>query len=149
MSEDLFEQIETTIHSEIPLSVSMGIRLVSFDERSVIIEAPLAPNINHKATAFGGSLYNVSVLAGWAAVYGLLQQRQLSAHVVIQKSEIDYVSPVTSDIVGKCLLPAPSQVKRFIETFKKRGKARLTLTTTIHNQGNLAVQFTGQYVVHV
>ena len=146
---DLLKKIETTIHTEIPLSVSMGIKLLSFDDHSLVLEAPLAPNVNHKATAFGGSLYNVSVLAGWAAVYGMLLQRQLSAHVVIQKSEIDYICPVTSNIVGVCLLPPPPKIKRFIQTFEKRGKARISLTTTIDNQEHLAVSFVGQYVIHL
>ena len=147
--QDLIRKIETTIHSEIPLSVSMGVRLVSFDQQAVVVEAPLALNINHKETAFGGSLYNVSVLAGWAAVYGILLQQQLSAHVVIQKSQIDYINPVTSDIIGKCLLPPSSQIRRFVQTFEKHDKARMSLTTTIHDKDKLAVTFVGQYVVHV
>jgi len=59
-SEDLQERID----QEIPLAKHIGIVVESADDTTVVLRAPLAPNGNHKGTAFGGSLYSVAVLSG-------------------------------------------------------------------------------------
>jgi len=38
------------------------------DDSGIILSAPLLPNANYKGTAFGGSLFSVAVLTGWAWV---------------------------------------------------------------------------------
>ena len=36
---------------------------------TVVIEAPLAPNINHRKTVFGGSASALGILAAWSLVH--------------------------------------------------------------------------------
>ena len=50
------------------LAKHIGIVVESADDSAVVLRAPLAPNANYKGTAFGGSLYSVAVLTGWAWV---------------------------------------------------------------------------------
>jgi len=145
----LHKKIESTIHSEIPLCKQMGISIEKFDDEGLIAKAPLAPNINHKNSAFGGSLYNVCVIAGWSMVYGILLQKDISAHVVIQHSNIDYRTAVTSeDIVAFCESPKDRVIEKFIKTFEKRGMSRIALVVKIMQNDELAVHFEGKYVIH-
>ncbi len=46
------------------------------DDEPVVLRAPLAPNANHKGTAFGGSLYSLAVLTGWAWAHALSRDAQ-------------------------------------------------------------------------
>ena len=47
-------ELEAYLHEHIPLSKAMGVSVVSVEEGIVILRAPLAPNINHRETVFGG-----------------------------------------------------------------------------------------------
>jgi hypothetical protein len=47
--------LEQYLHEHIPLSAAMGVKVVQADPQCVVLTAPLAPNINHRDTVFGGS----------------------------------------------------------------------------------------------
>jgi thioesterase domain-containing protein len=143
----LSAELQQTLHHEIPLSREMGISVVSYSGDQLIFAAPLKPNINHKATAFGGSLYSLAVLCGWGMVHLKLAEANLHRHIVIQEAEIRYLLPVAEDMQAECYLDA-EVLQRFFATLKKHGRARLALKVAIRHEGNLAVEFSGQYVVH-
>jgi hypothetical protein len=62
------DYLQNRIVQEFALAKHMGIRVESADDAAVVLRAPLTLNANYKGTAFGGSLYSVAVLAGWAWV---------------------------------------------------------------------------------
>lgn len=113
-----------------------------------VLSAPLKNNINHKQTVFGGSLYSVSVLTGWSMVYVLLKQLEISAHIVIHHSEIDYLLPVNSDFTSCCEIKDQLQIERFKKIYQRRKKARVKLVSEVIINQQVAVRFTGVYVVH-
>jgi thioesterase domain-containing protein len=139
--------LEHTLHSEIPLSQTMGIRVTNYDGASLCLTAPLAPNINHKSTAFGGSLYSLAVLCGWGLLHIKLAEMGLKKHIVIQEGSIQYLFPVKADMQAECQLDEIA-FNRLLRTLKKHGRARLVLNARIHQNGQTAVTFTGSYVVH-
>lgn len=141
-------ELENILHQEIPLTRSIGIRVIHASVESVTLSAPLQPNINHKHTAFGGSLYSVAVLAGWGLIYLLLRKYDIAAHIVIQESRVSYSSPVTDIITATCTRAPEPEVERFLKAFARNGKARLGLTSIIQQHGQDAVRFEGQYVIH-
>ncbi len=137
-------QLETYLHEHIPLSAAMGIRVLEASSLQVILRAPFKPNINHKKTVFGGSLHAVSTLACWCLMY--MHTNEIpSAEVVITQSDIDYLLPVTSDFQAQCQLPDQKSWKRFIDIYKLKGKSRIILHSTIHQNDRLAVSFTGTF----
>ena len=87
----------------------MGIRVASFDGASLILDAPLDPNLNHKSTAFGGSLYSIAVLCGWGLLHLKLAEARLHKHIVIQESNIRYLHPVVQDLHAECRLDGMEQ----------------------------------------
>jgi thioesterase domain-containing protein len=140
-------ELERTLHEEIPLSHAMGVRVTAYQDNTLQLAAPLAPNTNHKCTAFGGSLYSLAVLCGWGLLHLKLREAGLRKHIVIQASDIRYLLPVEEDMMAECRLDEAA-FARFLHTLEKRGKGRLTLDAVIMQDGRPAVEFSGRYVVH-
>jgi len=146
MSESPEARLQAALAREIPLSRAIGITVASWDGRTVTLAAPLAPNVNHQDTAFGGSLSAAATLAGWSALWLLLDAHGLEHRVVIQDASIEYRHPVTADFTVECALPEASTVDRFLATLRERGRARLGLVATIGSRGEELVRFEGRYV---
>ncbi len=141
-------ELEQVLHTEIPLTQAMGLAVESCSTDKVILTAPLEKNINHKCTAFGGSLYSVAVLSGWCLIYTNLRAHSLSGHIVIQHSEMDYKIPVDSTLRGICHLAEDNAMQRFLTIYRKRKRARIKLDVILQHEQQIAAQFSGQYVVH-
>lgn len=140
--------LQSVLHTEIPLTREMQIKVVECNDKRVELSAPLEPNINHKCTAFGGSLYCVAVLCGWSYIYNQMKLNNLSGHIVIQHSEVNYLHPVDGEIRAVCELYDQTILQRFIKTFSRRNKARIKLQINIIYNAEKAMQFIGHYVVH-
>ena len=125
----------------------MGIRVEYYDGTSLKLDAPLAPNTNHKSTAFGGSLYSLAVLCGWGLLHLKLADAKLHKPIVIQESDIRYLQPVEHDMHAECRLD-DAEFKKFLRTLEKRGRARMSLDVIISQDNRPAVEFTGRYVGH-
>lgn len=140
--------LQDVLHHEIPLSRDMGVTVVDYDGARLTLKAPLENNINHKATAFGGSLYSLAVLSGWGLLYLQLKEQGLQGHIVIHESQVKYLKPVQGDIIAMAILDEPAIMDRFVKAYRRSGKARIKLHAEVQFEGELAVEFLGQYVVH-
>ena len=144
---NLARELEAVLHHEIPLSRQMGLTVHQYDGAWLALRAPLAPNINHKATAFAGSLNAVMTLAGWGTAWLVLREHSLHGTIVIQESATRYLLPVGHDFTATCRVPAADETERFLAGLRRRGKARLALKVEIlDGDGRVAVAFTGMYV---
>jgi thioesterase domain-containing protein len=144
----MIKELQKILHSEISLTKAIGIEVVEYNDSGLTLSAPLEKNINHKATAFGGSLYSVSVLSGWGLIYLLLKERGLSGQIVIQESNTRFLRPVTSNIIAKCAFESAEQCEKFIRSYKRKGLARVRLQSCVVCNGQTSVLFEGSYVVH-
>ena len=144
----MMKELENVLHSEIPLTREIGIEVVDYTGDSLTLKAPLEKNINHKCTAFGGSLYSVSVLSGWGLIHLLMKEQGLTGHIVIQESHTRFLKPVAQDLVATCAFDSAEQQERFLRMYKKKGIARLALTSRMSSGGETLLEFHGNYVVH-
>ncbi len=144
---NIIEALQQTLEHEIPLTGHLELRVLSYDEQGLTIGAPLAPNINHKRTAFAGSLNSVVTLAGWGLLWLILHEQEIPARVVIQDSSCNYLRPVSEDFTAFCPKPSPAEITKIVESLRKRGRARIGLHVEIRNATDLAVSFTGRYVM--
>lgn len=144
MSEALLRETEQFLHEQIPLTQAMGVHLESYDDEKLVITAPLEPNHNHLGTAFGGSLSAIATLAGYSLLWLLLGDR--SAHIVVRESSIRYRRPVTGIIRAIGHWPDEASLGAFRIQFEQNGKARLTLQVTVEQNGEVCVEFTGEFV---
>ncbi len=143
--------LETMLHRDIPLTREMGLTVLSWQDRQLRLQLPLAANVNHKSTMFGGSLYCAAVLAGWGWLHLRLREEDIDeGHIVIQEGQISYPLPVTGDAIALCDAPDEKVWHKFLATYDRYGRARLNLQTRVTNVGSdeEAVVFSGQYVLH-
>ena len=144
----MLEELQKVLNAEIPLTSAISIKTEEYTGLSLSLSAPLEKNINHKSTAFGGSLYCVSVLSGWGLIYLTMKQLGLSGHIVIQESNTKFLRPVASDIIATSEFSSQAQCDKFIQMFKRKNIARVKLTSRIMSDNIPAVIFEGNYVVH-
>lgn len=144
---NLAHELQAVLHHEIPLSRQMGLTVQQYDGVCLALRAPLAPNINHKATAFAGSLNAVMTLAGWGTAWLVLREHDLRGTIVIQESTTRYQLPVGHDFTATCRMPAAEATGRFVAGLRRRGKARMSLKVEIlDGASRVAVAFNGAYV---
>lgn len=124
----------------------MGITTLEASDKKVVLQAPIANNINDKLTAFGGSLHAVATLACWSLIYMNLKIECLDGvQVFISESQVDYLSPVTKDFSAECRFPDESEWNAFMKMFKRKGKARITLHSKIYDGDKLCVDYRGTF----
>ena len=145
---ELATLLKKTLHEEIPLTREIGIDVIEATPQRIELSAPLSPNINHKCTAFGGSLYAVAVLAGWSMVFARLHTAGIHAHIVIQDAQIAYLLPVIESIHAECHVASDVDFERCLRMFERKGRGRIALDVQIVTQQGVAVKFCGNYVIH-
>jgi len=148
IGNEALRELERTLHAEIPLTRAMGVRVVRADQNGLVIGAALAPNLNHKKTAFGGSLNSLATLACWGLIQLLVRDRGRTITVVIQESSVQFLKPVMRDFEAICPLPSDPVIERFLHMLERKGRARLALDSAIHADGEIALRFRGQFVAY-
>lgn len=144
---DIANKLTAFFHEHLPLIKHMELELESYDGQSLILTAPLEPNINDKQTAFGGSLYNVAVMTCWGMAFLKTQEYNIDCNQVVTRANIEYKSPVRGTIRAICKAPEQAVIDKFIGNYKARGKAKIDLAATITCGGKTAVNFEGQYAI--
>jgi thioesterase domain-containing protein len=139
--------LEKRIHTDIPLTRHIGLRVLKYDRQSLVLSAPLAANANHKGTAFGGSLFSLAVLAGWGLLTLKLAEHGVDGELVIQESRVSYLLPVTGELVAHAVLPPERDLQRFLATVDRYRKGRIRLHVTIEQGGREAVRFEGTFAL--
>lgn len=134
-------ELEHLILDTIPLARAMQLRVGNYDGDTLQMHAPLAPNINDKGCAFGGSLDSLMTLAGWGLVTLALRAQAMTADVFVANSEISYLAPLTDELHAHAQLADDADWQRFFSTFETRGKARIMVASAIRGtNGDACVQ---------
>lgn len=134
------------LHEQIPLTKSLGLSIVSIDEKGAVIRAPLAPNLNHLGGAFGGSLATMMILSGYILLYDRLLKNNHHAHVILSKEESEYLLPVKTDIEVLAKSPSLEEWENFEKTFIRKGIARIVIHSEISQKAGPSAIFTGEFV---
>ncbi len=138
--------LERYLRARIPLAASLGVRVAEANLERVRLSAPLAANINHSGTVFGGSAAAVATLAAWSLLHLRLATACISARTVIQRSRMEYDRPMTEDFEAHCRLEDPQAWDRFTGLLARRGRARLPLQATLFCAGQSVGRFEGEFV---
>ncbi len=141
-------ELQATLEREIPMSAQMGIRVHHGGLEGLVMRLPLGPNLNHQQTAFAGSLNALCTIAGWGYVFLLLRELDRCGNIVIHRSTIKYLKPVTSsEIYAHCRPVTPAESQYFLEMLDDKGQTKLELAVEIPGIEGPAVLFKGSYVV--
>ena len=137
--------LQDRITSEFVLARHIGITVERADDLGLVLSAPLAPNANYKGTAFGGSLFSVAVLTGWAWLTRYLDATQVGADAVIQESTIRYVAPVHGILRATLVPPTTAHIEKFRKMLQRAGRGRIRLIVNIRQGRTLATKFEGVF----
>lgn len=139
-------EIEAYLHRHIPISAAMGVRVRACDATGSTLAAPLAPNLNHRATVFGGSASAVAILAAWTWLHFMLRTAGQPSRLVIQRNAMEYLAPIAGDFEAQCTAPSVRALEKFLLTLSRHDKARITLDALLTCDGADVARFNGDYV---
>ena len=138
--------LQEYLHEHIPLSKAMQVSVVSVAPESVVLRAPLAPNINHRETVFGGSASAVAILAAWSLLHTRLRAAGLDCRLVIQRNTMDYELPIAGEFRASSSLQHPEDWPLFVRMLTRKGKARVAVVAVLEYAGQVVGRFTGEFV---
>jgi thioesterase domain-containing protein len=134
------------IHAQIPLTKAMEVSVLSIEASAITLQAPLAPNINHRQSVFGGSAAALAILAGWALLHVRLRAEGIAARLVIQRNAMEYRHPILGTFSARARLEHPQRWKPFTSTLARKGKARIAVSAELEHVDQVVATFTGQFV---
>jgi thioesterase domain-containing protein len=140
------QSLEQFLHQQIPLSRAMQVTAVDVTEESVHLSAPLAPNLNQHATVFGGSACALAMLAAWSLLHVRLRASFPSVLIVVQRQSMRYSRPIHGTFAARALLDQPAEWPRFLRLLTRRGRARITVASTLDYAGSTVGYFSGDFV---
>jgi thioesterase domain-containing protein len=143
------QSLEQFLHQEIPLSRAMQVMALDVSEHSVQLSAPLAPNLNQHASVFGGSSCALAMLAAWSLLHVRLRASLPSVSIVIQRQTMKYNRPILGTFSARALLADPAEWPQFVRLLTRRGRARITVASTLEYAGDAAGHFSGAFVAFV
>jgi thioesterase domain-containing protein len=136
------------LHTHIPLSQAMAVSVVEASAQTVVIDAPLDPNINVHGTMFGGSAAVLGLLAAWSVLHLRLEAEGVPNQLVIHRTEMEYLRPISGAARAIARLDG-SDWEVFSHTLERRGKARLKVATELWFGGEIAARLVGEFVAIV
>lgn len=147
-NQQLAKELDAFLNEHLPLARAAGIEIDGYDGHCLQVSAPLALNINDKRTAFGGSLYNLCVIAAWGMTDLKAKELNLSGDIVVAKGEINYLRPLRSRLVAQAFAPDQAMLEKAQHSYAARGKAVFSIHVEVRDeQQQLCVEFTGKYAV--
>jgi thioesterase domain-containing protein len=135
--------VERFLNDKIPLTRTMGVRVAAI--KPLTIEAPVALNLNHLQTAFGGSINAVATLAAYTFLWMELHDDP-SAYIVVSESSIKFLKPVAEIIRAICLPPSDAEISALKLALVANGRARIRLRVVVEENGATAAEFEGEFV---
>jgi len=143
--DSLFSDLNRQLWAGIPLSAAAQLEVVEAGDHTVRVRAPFPPNRNYHGTVFGGSIAVSGIVSGWLTVDLAVRAIPGEFDVVIQGSEVDYLSPVFDSIEATTSAPDPADWERFRRTLERFGRARLRVESDITSDGRVVARHRGTY----
>jgi thioesterase domain-containing protein len=147
-SHAVAQALVSFIHASTPLAGNMGVALGSYDGERLVLNCPLAPNVNDKGCAFGGSLASLMTLTGWSVVELALRRRGEDCEVYVSESTVHYLEPVWGDFQAQAQRAQGASWEIFFATLASRHRARIAVACHVPGQGSKpAATMAAQFVV--
>jgi thioesterase domain-containing protein len=139
-------ELEKYLHDHIPISKAMQISVAGVLPEGVVLSAPLAPNINHRDTVFGGSASAVAILAAWSLLHIRLTGFGITSRLVIQRNSMKYELPIAGTFTARSFIPGETAWESFMRMLKRKGIARVTVACVLEYDGQAVGHFEGEFV---
>jgi thioesterase domain-containing protein len=129
------QELEAYLRTRIPLAKAMAVEVRAADASGVTLFAPLAPNINHRDTVFGGSASAVAILAAWSALHVRMHAASLEGRIVIRSNHMSYERPIMAGFTATAAPPELEAWQKFAATLARGRMARARLIATLDCEG--------------
>ena len=140
-------ELQRYLHERIPLSRAMAVEVRAATTAGVEIYAPLAPNINHRDTVFGGSASAVAILAAWGALYVRMRSEGRAGRIVIRRNTMTYERPITDGFTAAATPPGDAAWSKAVAALGKGRPARVHVSATLECRGERVGALEGEFVV--
>lgn len=131
-------ELQADILQHIPLARAMDLAVTRYSGSEIEMTAPLAPNINDKGCAFGGSMASLLTLAGWGLIELGLRAEDLDCDLYIGDSQLRYHAPVWGELRCSARLAEGSTLEALVASLRERGKGRVDVVCEIAGDEGVA-----------
>ncbi|MDJ0711602.1 MAG: YiiD C-terminal domain-containing protein [Woeseiaceae bacterium] len=142
-------QFEADCRRDIPLLTAMELSFVGYRDLTLTMEAPLAPNINNKGTAFGGSIASICLFGGWAvATLGCIDDGIHNSEIVVFKNDMTFERPARGLLTVRARVDADefNAVRRRLKD-GDTGRIRFAVNVETFHDDKRCATMRGVYVV--
>ena len=140
-------ELEAYLHERIPLTRAMAVEVRSAGTDGVEVYAPLAPNINHRDTVFGGSASAVAIVAAWSALHVRMRAAGLDVRLVIRRNTMSYERPIATGFTATAAPPAGDAWEKLVATVARGRPARVNVHAQLQCEGQLVGELDGEFAV--
>jgi thioesterase domain-containing protein len=140
-------ELEDYLRDRIPLSAAMAVEVRRATSEEVQLYAPIAPNINHRDTVFGGSASTLAILAAWSVLYVRMSGEGLPGRIVIRRNSMSYERPILDGFTATAAAPDADAWARLRATLGKGRLARVQVSARLECQGAPVGGFEGEFAV--
>ena len=140
------EILQRYLNERIPISGAMGVEVLEAGLKQVIIRAPLAPNVNHMKTAFGGSVSAVAMLSAWSLLYVRLLNEDIKSNIVIHKTAVTFERPIIDTFTSTTVFDYEPAWEEFASKLKTKNKAGLNLSSILMCGESVTGRLEGHFV---
>lgn len=140
-------ELETYLHDRIPLTRAMAVEVRAAGTDGVEVYAPLAPNINHRDTVFGGSASAVAIVAAWSALHVRMRAAGLDVRLVIRRNTMSYERPIAAGFTATAAAPTGEAWQKLVATVERGRPARVNVGARLYCAGQLVGELDGEFAV--
>ena len=141
------KDLEAYLRERIPLSRAMAVEVRAATPQGVTLYAPLAPNINHRDTVFGGSASAVAILAAWSALYVRMKHGEYEGRIVIHRNSMHYERPIVDGFTATARVPDGPPWDRLLAAMQRRRPGRIRVHSALECNGDSVGDMEGEFVV--
>ena len=135
------------LYRHIPISSAMQIEVIHASIEEVVLSAPLAPNINHRDTVFGGSASALAIFSAWSLLHLRARYFDMAGRLVIQSNHMHYDAPIAGTFQAVCKFDDAVTWERFTRMYKRHGRARIEVKSELEFANSTAGRFEGEFVL--
>lgn len=142
-------EFEAECRAEIPLLNAMQLSFVDYDNLALTMEAPLAPNINNKGTAFGGSIASICLFGGWAVSTLAFADHDIhNTEIVVFKNEMTFERPARGHLtITARIRPEDFEPCLVRLQANDRNRIRMNIRVDLYHGEERCATMDGLYVV--
>jgi len=127
----------------------MELSIVDYENLTLTMEAPLAPNINNKGTAFGGSIASICLFGGWAVSTLAFTDNEIhNTEIVVYRNEMTFERPARGHLVIKAYIK-PEDFDACLARLKANdpSRIRMDIYVDLFHDDKRCAAMKGLYVV--